>query len=150
MTQAYTQNFNEVHEPGGTLHADSRAAAVYNTAWLAMTNHQRAIFLLDVGEMQQGATLDMAIQQATTPAGAGAVAFLPAKAITQLTQAAGDGNDLIIVELRTEEMDVDGQFDYIRAQVTVGVAAVEFTLIPLRGASNYPPVPATVWTEVVI
>ena len=149
MTQAYTQNFSEVHEPGGTLYADSRTAAAYNTAWLAMTNHQRATFLLNVGEMQQGATLDLAIQQATDAAGTGAKAFTPAKAITQLTQAGGDGDDLVIVELRTEEMDVNGGFDFIRGVATVAGAAVEFSLTPLRGASNYPPVPVTVWTEVV-
>jgi len=96
------------------------------------------------------ATLDLAIQQATNAAGAGVVPLVPAKAITQLTQVGGDENELIIVEVRTEELDVDGGFDNIRAQVTVAGAQVQFALIPLRGCSNWPPVPVGLWTEIVL
>jgi len=150
MSDTYTANFTEIHEPGGTFYVDSRAIGTYNTAWLSMRDHQRAVFQLVVGEMQQGATLDMAIQQAQDVLGTGAKVFTPAKAITQLTQAAGDGDDLVIVEVRTEEMDVNGQFDWIRGQVVIAGGAVEMALIPLRLASAYPPVPVTGWTEVVL
>lgn len=150
MSDTYTANFTEIHEPGGTLFTDSRAIGTYNTAWLSMRDHQRAVFPLNVGEMAQGATLDMAIQQAQDVLGTGAKVFTPAKAITQLTAAAGDGDDLVIVEVRTEEMDVNGQFDWIRAQVIIAGGAVELALTPLRLASAYPPVPVTGWTEVVL
>jgi len=150
MADTYTENFTEIHEPGGTFYADSRAIGTFNTAWLSMRDHQRAVFILNVGEMQQAATLDLAIQQAQDAAGTGAKAFVPAKAITQLTQAGGDGDDLVIVEVRTEEMDVNNQFDWIRGVITIAGAAVECALTPLRLASNYPPVPVTGWTEVVL
>jgi hypothetical protein len=150
MGLIYTNRYTEVEELGaGTLHADSRAAGTYNTTWTPMHNFQRAIALLDVGEMQAGATLDLAFQQASDNTGTGAKAFTPAKAITQLTQAGGDGNDVVIIEIRTEEMDVNNQFDHVRAQLIVAGAAVECTLMVWKHVANYPPVSITGLTEVV-
>jgi len=150
MTQAYTHNFNEVHEPGGTLVPDLRAPGVYNTTWLSMQNHQRGVVVLLTGAQAPNATVDLALQQATDAAGTGAKAFTPAKAITQLTQVGGDDDDLCIIEFRTEEMDVDNQFDFIRAVLTVGGANSYTAVLPLRGCSNYPPVSQAAWTEVVL
>lgn len=149
MGMIYTNRYTEVEELGGVLHADSRTAATYNTAWTSMSNFQRGIVVLDVGEMQAGATLDLALQQATDATGTGAKAFTPAKAITQLTQAGGDGDDVVVVEFRTEEMDVNGQFEFVRAQVVVAAAAVECTAMLWKHAANYPPVSVTALTEVV-
>ena len=149
MATVYTQNWTETNEPVGVLNANARTAATYNTAWMSMANHQRAVFLISVGDMGQGATLDFAVQQATSVAGAGAKALTPAKAITQLTAAAGDGDDLIAVELRTEELDVDGGFAYIRGVLTIAGAAVDVAVIPLRHVPNYAPVATTVWEEIV-
>lgn len=150
MTQAYTHNFNEVHEPGGDLVPDLRVPGVYNTPWLSMQNHQRAIFLIHTGPQAPNSTVDFAVQQATNAAGAGAAAMVPAKAITQLTQAGGDDDDLVIVEVRTEEMDVNNQYDFLRGVLTIGGANSYCSVIPLRGCSNYPPVSQAGWTEVVL
>jgi len=147
MTQAYT----EVHEPGGTLFPISRAIGTYNTAWLSMRDHQRIVFLIAVGVIAQGGTVDFAVQQATSVLGAGATGVFHNAGtivITQLTQA--DGDDLLAVEVRSEQMDVNTGYDFLRGVLTVAGAAVLTTVIPLRGASNYPPVPVTGWTEVVV
>lgn len=150
MGLIYTNRYTEVEELGaGTLHADSRAAATYNTTWTPMHNFQRGVVILDVGEMQAGATLDLALQQATDAAGTGAKAFTPAKAITQLTQAGGDGNDVVIIEFRTEEMDVNNQFDHVRAQLIIAGAAVECAVMVWKHVANYPPVATTQLTEIV-
>jgi len=150
MTQAYTENFSEVHEPGGVVAPAGLQIGVHNTTWLSMNNHQRAIFLIITGAMGQAGTINFAVQQAQDAAGTGAKALTPAKAITQLTQAGGDGDDNIIVEVRTEELDVDGAFDYIRGVLTVAGATCTAAVFPLRGTSNYPPVPTTGWTEIVL
>ena len=150
MTQAYTHNFAEVHEAGGTLHSDLRVPGVYNTTWLSMQNHQRGVFIIDTGAQAPNSTVDFALQQATDNAGTGAKVFTPAKAITQLTQVGGDDDDLLIVEFRTEEMDVNNQFDFVRGVLTIGGANSYTTVIPLRGCSNYPPVSQAAWTEVVL
>jgi len=147
MTQAYTERFTEVHEPGGTLFPLSRAATTGNTGWLDMALHQRIIFILVVGAIGQGDTVDFHVEQALDAAGVTGTAVFPsgAIAITQLTQA--DGLDLIAVELRTEQMT--SNYRYLRGVLTIGGSAVYCVVIPLRGTSNYPPVPTSAWTEIV-
>ena len=149
MTQAYTERFTEVHEPGGTLFPLSRAATTGNTGWLDMANHQRIVFLLAVGTIGQGDTVDFHVEQALDSAGVVSTAIFPNAgtiAITQLTQA--DGNDLIAVEVMTEQMT--SNYRYLRGVLVIGGSAVYCVVIPLRGTSNLPPVPVTGWTEVVV
>jgi len=150
MTQAYTQRFTEVHEllDSAWLVPANKAIAAYTTGYVSMANHQRAVYILLTGVMAQGATLDLALWQATDTAGTGAK-LIAGKNITQLTQAAGDLNDACIIEVRTEELDVDGGFDCIAGILTIAGGAVFSTVLPLFGASNYVPVPVANWTEVV-
>lgn len=148
MTQAYTNRFTEVHEPAAVLVPDSYAAGIHTTGYVSMANRQRAVLLLGVGEMQATSTVDVQLWQATSAAGADAK-IIAGKAITQLTQAGGDGDDLVAIELRTEELDVNGEFAYVAAIVTVGNAASELSAVLLLGCTNYAPVPVTAWTEIV-
>jgi hypothetical protein len=153
MSDIYTQNFTEIHEPGGTLHSANRAANTYDTAWLPMRDHQRIVFLVDVGVIAAGGTVDFEVRQATSVAGAGATNVFPNAGfirMTQLTQAAGDGNDSVAVEVRTEQMDVDGGYAFLSGRLTVAVNTAYTCVIPLRLGTNYPPVPTTGWTEVVL
>ena len=150
MTQAYTQRFTEVHElldPNWLTPVD-RAAAAYPTGYVSMANHQRAGYILLTGVMTQGSTVDLQLWQATDAAGTGAKVIV-GKAITQLTQAGGDGGDACIIELRTEELDVDGGFSFVAGILTVAGAATLCALLPLFGCSNFPPVPVANWTEVI-
>jgi hypothetical protein len=103
---------------------------------------------MHVGDMGAGATVDMVMYQATDAAGTNAKA-ITGKAITQLTQAGGDAGSTVCIELRTEELDVDGGFAFVGATLTVGVAAADIGIIALAGCSNYVPVPTTAWTEIV-
>lgn len=144
----YTARFTEQVAFLDKLDPDSYAAAVYDTGFNSLRDYHRAAIVLLVGDMTQGATLDMDIEQATTTAGAG-IKAITGKSITQLTQAGGDSNTTVVVELRTEELDVDNAFDCINAEVTVGTAAVEFALLILGLEPRYPPVPTTNLEEVV-
>ena len=148
MTQAYTHRFSEVHEMVGFA-VDAFAPAVYTSlAYRPMANHQRAVAILLVGTMGQGATVDFVLMQATDTAGTAAKA-IAGKAITQLTQAGGDGNDACIIEVRTEELDVDGGFDCVGGILTVANTACDIGVLGLMGCSNYVPVPVANWTEIV-
>jgi hypothetical protein len=149
MTQAFTHRFTEVHELMG-FDVDGAVQVGVHTIvnYRPMANHQRGAVIILVGTMGQGATIDFALMQATDTAGTGAKA-IAGKAITQLTQAGGDGNDAIIIEFRAEELDVDGGFAYLGAILTVTGAACEVAVIGFGGTSNYTPVPVTNWTEVV-
>lgn len=149
MSDIYTMNFTEYAEPGGIVYPTTRQVGAYNTAWLSMRDHQRAVFIVQVGDIGAGGTVDFMLQEATDVNGTGAQA-VAGKYITQLTQAGGDGDDLVIVEIRTEEMDVNDGYDYLRGVLTVGTNTAVVGIIPLRIASNYPPVPVTGWTEIVL
>jgi hypothetical protein len=149
MTQAYTNRFSEVHELADWYVPASRGAGAYPTAYVNMANHQRAIFVLLTGTMAGTSTVDLSLWQATDALGAGPAKPIAGKVITQLTQAGGDGNDAVLIELRTEEMDVSGGFCYVQARLVVGNAATLCSLLPLYGCSNYVPVSVANWTEIV-
>jgi hypothetical protein len=142
----YTERFSEVHQVGAELYPDNLAAAVHQSAWFNMSIHHRAACVLMVGEMGQGATVDLILQEAQDAAGTGAAA-IAGKAITQLTQAGGDGNDVCIIELRTEEMTPG--FDFVRAVLTIGNAAVDASVITFGIINRFAPVATTLVTEVI-
>lgn len=144
----YTARFTEQVAFLDKLDPDSYAAAEYNTGYNLLQRYHRAAVVLIVGDMAQGATLDMDIEQATDTSGTGAKA-ISGKSITQLTAAGNDSNKIVVVELRTEELDVDNAFDCVNAEVTVAGAAVEFALLLLGLEPRYPPVPTTTLEEVV-
>ena len=142
----YTEQFSEVNAVLETLDSDARAAGNYNTGWVSVSTYHRQAIILNTGDMAQGATLDLIIQEATDVAGAGVLA-IAGKAITQLTQAGGDGNDTVVIEVRSEELTPG--YSFIRAQATVANAAVDMAVIVLGIIPRYPPVPLTNVTEVV-
>jgi len=148
MAGSYTERFTEGNVPLLIEYADSQAIGAHNTAYADMRNYHRAVLVANVGEMQQGATLDILLNQATDIAGTG-VKAIAGKAITQLTLAAGDSDSLVAIELRTEELDVDGGFSFVQAAVTVGGGAVEYGLVYWGIITRYAPVPVTAWTEIV-
>ena len=144
----YTSRVSERLCPLAIENADSHAVGTLNGSWVTLRDYHRAWLVLNVGEMQAGASLDAGIQQATTTAGAGAKA-ITGKTITQLTQAGGDGDDIICIELQTEELDVSNNFDCVRFYVTVAGAAVEYSAILFGVISRFDPVAVTAWAEVV-
>ena len=144
----YTARLSEQLYPLTVVHADSETAGTVNSLCVNVAVYHRVWFVLDVGDMVQGATLDAGLQQATTTAAAG-VKAIAGKTITQLTQAGGDGGDLICIELQTEELDVDNEFDCVRFYVTVAGAAVEYSAILYGCSPRFLPTPTTNWTEII-
>jgi len=148
MTQAYTHRFTEVWELFGA-DADNYAIGVYTpVAFRHVGNHQRGVLIVHVGDMAAGATVDVSLRQATVAAGTDAKA-IAGKAITQLTQAGGDAGSTVVIEVRTEELDVDGGFCFLGATLTVEGNTADISILALAGCSNYAPVPTTNWTEIV-
>jgi hypothetical protein len=148
MAVSYTAEFSEEFVPLVDEHADSIAIGTHYSAYVSLRDYHRAVLVLNVGEMQASATLDVCLYQATDVLGTGAKA-ITAKAITQLTQAGGDGDNLICIELRTAELDVNGGFDCVAVQDIVADAAVELAWTLFGFVSRYAPVPQTTWDEVV-
>jgi len=144
----YTSRKSETLCPLASEYADSVAAGTVNGVYSNMEEYHRAWLYINVGEMQTGATLDAGLQQAQDNVGTG-VKAIAAKTITQLTQAGGDSDSIVCIELQTEELDVDGGFDFIRYYLTVGVDAVECAATLFGCESRFMPVSVANWTEVV-
>ena len=142
---SYTERFSEVNEPLATEYADSRGPVAHQSAWLDMETYHRGFLLLNVGEMVQGATLDCALWEAQDNTGTGAQA-LTGKAITQLTQAGGDGDELCGIELRTEE--ITPGYKYVQVRVTIANAAVEMGYTFFGTTPRFSYVPTTNWSEI--
>jgi len=118
----------------------------YFTPWINMAGYQRALALLDVGDITATGTVDLELQEAQDSAGTGAIA-IATKTITQLTQAGGDGEDVCEINLRGEEMDADNRFCYVRARLDVLVASANAQFYLLGESPTYVPVPLTLITE---
>lgn len=144
----YTQRVAEVFNPLVAINADSFAIGTRNSAFVSLALYHRAWLFLNVGDMVATATLDVMLRQGTTAAGGGTKA-IAGKAITQLTQAGGDGNQLLCIELKTEELDVDGGFEFVSIRDTVAAAAVEFSAVLFGTVPRFAPAPTTNWTEIV-
>jgi hypothetical protein len=144
----FTQRFSEVCEVLAHEPADNFGISTQVSAWLLMENFHRALLLVSVGDMAAAATLDISITQASDGTGTGAKA-ITGKAATQLTQAGGDGNDLVMIELRSEELDGNNGFEYIRANLAIAGNSVELAYVVLGLVPRYPPVSTTNVTEVV-
>lgn len=144
----YTSRVSERMYPLDTYNADSLGVGVANGAWVSLRDYHRAWVYINVGDMQATATLDLLLQQATDTAGAGAKA-ITGKAIAQLTQAGGDSDSEVCIELQTEELDVSLNFDAIRFIATVAAAAVELSVTVFGITSRFDPVPVANWAEIV-
>lgn len=92
-----------------------------STGWLDASKVDRVLAHVRVGAMAGGSTVDAKLEQATSSGGAG-VKDVAGKAITQLL-AAGGNNRRALIDLRTEELDVNNNFTFVRLTITVGGGA---------------------------
>jgi hypothetical protein len=144
---SYTERFSERNEVLAHIPPDSETTAV-TSGWLLMENNHRAVSLILVGDMVATSTLDATLTQASDALGTGAKA-ITGKAITQLTAAGGDGDQVVMIELRSEELDVTGGFEYILLTITPAVAAVEFGALVLGTEPRFKPVATTNVAEII-
>jgi len=142
MSGSYTERFTETNVLLDTLDVGGHAGGE-STEWVSVADYHRVVAMLFTGNL--AGTLDMAIWQATNAAGAGAK-VVAGKAITQL--AATDDYDQCIIELKTEELDVDGGFDYIRVQ-TLNGGVNQYVVAVFGTIPRYAPGTTGGWDEIV-
>lgn len=116
-----------------TIDPVSQVAATVTTGWVSAANFFAFMALLGVGAMTATCTVDAKFQQATDNIGTG-VKDVTGKAITQLL-AAGGNNRQVLLNMKAADLDVEGQFKFIRLSVTVGTAA---TLLNAAVIGAYP------------
>jgi hypothetical protein len=146
---AYTNRVSEDLYPLASHDPRTRQVATHVSAYVNLEEYHRAWLFLHVGDMGANATLDAGIQQAQDATGTG-VKAITGKTITQLTQAGGDGtDDLLCIELQTEELDVDNGFEFVRFYVTIAVADCDYSAALFGTISRFKPVATTNWAEIV-
>lgn len=105
-----------------SIDPSNQAAGSSTSSWVALANHHNLLAVIQTGAMANGSTVDAKLQQATDATGTGAK-DITGKAITQLAQAANGANRQALINLRPEELDVNGGFAYVRIVITVATAA---------------------------
>lgn len=145
---SYTARFSEQQVPLAIHYPAVRQVATHVSDWVLMSKYHRAFFYLAVGGMGASSTLDAKLQQASAADGTGAK-DITGKAITQLTKAGSDDNSVVGIELQTEELDVNGGFEYVRFSVTIAVADCTYGATLFGTETRYGPTPVTVYDEIV-
>jgi hypothetical protein len=143
----YTEQFTEVHDILATLKptAANAAVGVHNSGYVSLADYHRSFAWLGIGEPAQGATIDVAITQATSAAGAGAVPLLTVGALTKNPAqiVAADIGQHVGIEVRSEELDVTNGYIFINVAVTVGTDTFYYDLVIFGIVSRYEPVGVT-------
>lgn len=145
---SYTERFSEQIVPLAVHYPATRQVAAHVSDWVLMSKYHRAFLYLSLGAMGASSTVDVKLQEAQNATGTGAQ-DITGKAITQLTKAGSDDNSLVGIELRTEELDVNDGYEYVRFVVTIAVADCVYGATLFGLESRYEPVPTTAYDEVV-
>lgn len=124
----------------GIIDPDANTAATLTTAWVNIKNFAMLAALIMAGDLGSSATINAKLEQATSSGGAGAK-DITGKAITALTQAGTDDNKQAWINVKPEELDVDGGFAFVRLSMTTATATSDsaaclFGLFPSRGPAT--------------
>ncbi len=106
----------------GVIDPDAYGTGTETTGWIDMGKYSALLALIMAGTLGSSATLDAKIEQAQDGSGTGAKDVSGA-AITQLTKAGGDDDKQALINLWSEDLDVDNGFTHVRLSMTVGTAA---------------------------
>lgn len=134
------------------------AAGVTTTPTVSMRGYDRVVFsILGGAANDANATLDVLVQQCTQANDAGAddknlAGLYGSKAITQVTAGADFAtlNQKWLIEVSTEEMDVDAYFDFLLLEITVSADDTWYIAVEAqRSGADYEPVATTNITQAI-
>ncbi len=131
------------------LNPVSQGAGTVTTGWVSMATFESLLAILQVGALGTNATVDAKLEQAQNGSGTGAK-DVTGKAITQLTDAGTDDNKEVLINLRSEELDVNNAFTHVRLSVTVATAACLISAVVLGLDARYQPAAQTATVDEVV
>lgn len=140
---SYTSRWTEDNELLANI-VPAAYTSVQTSARVKLADYQRAVALLHLGATTQA--VDMLINQHNAASG-GTTKAVPGKAIVQFT--ATDDNKSAAIELRTEELDVDGGFQWISISVTPAGSSATFYAEILGFVARFKPVPTTPFAQII-
>lgn len=106
----------------GAINPVSQGVGSVSTGWVSMALFSSLMAVIQAGVLGASATLDAKLQQATDGSGTGAK-DIAGKAITQFTKAGTDDNKQAVIEVKSDQLDVNAGFTHVRLTLTVGTAA---------------------------
>lgn len=112
---------------------DAYAANTYYGDAIDMSKFERAIFVLQVGDLGSSATIDYAICSGATTS---PTAAMTAYTATQLTQAGSDDNKQVVIEVPAQAVLAAGH-RYIRDRLIVGTATSDAGAIGFGVRARY-------------
>ena len=118
-----------------TIDPDAYTAATYTTDGVDMDVFPQCIFIVMVGDMETGSTVDFSITRSTD--NSTFVAMSPAKAITQLTAAGTDDDKQVVVHVDATELG-DG-YRYCQGSLVIADAASDAAVVAIADHSRYKP-----------
>jgi hypothetical protein len=118
----------------GVISAVSQGVGSVSSGWISAANHERFMAIVATGVLGTAATVDAKIQQATDSSGTNAK-DVANKAITQIVKASGD-NKQALINLKADELDMAGGFNYVQLTITVGAAASLVSAAVLGGVGK--------------
>lgn len=130
----------------GAIDPDAYTAAspstTYKSDWVNMARFHSLLAIVQTGILGTAANLDAKLVQATDSSGTGEK-DISGKAITQLDEAGAsppDTNDKqYLINLRTDELDVDNGFDHVQLHLTLQDATSDLSAILLGFDPRYGP-----------
>ena len=131
----YTEQLSQALSVAGTeLDPVSQGAGTVQTGGVDLSKFHRSLFVLMVGSVGGGGTVDAKLQQSAT--GAGGWTDVANSNITQVTV----GNKIVTLEIRPDQLTAGQR--YVRLSVTVGVNAVLIAALALGGEAAQKPASA--------
>jgi hypothetical protein len=112
--------------------SQANGAAVQPITDIDLSKVRRVLFILQVGSVGGGGTVDLQIKEAKTAGGA-YQALTTNLAITQITAS----NKIATVELRDDQLDAG--YRYVQANLTIGTNAVLVAMVCLGGEAEFKP-----------
>jgi hypothetical protein len=92
-----------------------------STGWVDMSTRQAVQAVVNVGVISSSGVVNAKLEQTTSDGGS--AADVTSKAITALTQAGSDSNKGAILNCRSDELDVNNGYRWVRLTITVSGAA---------------------------
>jgi hypothetical protein len=151
MSGSYTERFSEVHYPLiNVAPAVKSPAAAQVSAYVSMANYHRAALVIHLGAIAATGTAVIQILQGATSVGGSSKGIPTTVGQTKtLSVTTADANTVKVIELRTEELDVAGGFEYVAVSYDVDTDTVALSLVLYGIISRFNPVPTTNWDEIV-
>ncbi len=133
MTFTESIKFND-----GQIHPDAHATGTVNGAWVPIADYGEIVGLFALGVMATGATLTFKLQQAQDASGTGVKDI--AATSTALTEAGGDGQEVVATKVLPSQIDHANGFDHVRLTAIGAVAASDYGAHLLRVRPGHSPV----------